>query len=91
MDAANAALGKLLGPLQAAAHSVRVDSLVIPGYVDAMAARLYRPAALERAEVGGKVPPLPVLLYFHGGGFVGGSLDDADVPARYLAEQVPAA
>lgn len=33
---------------------------------------------------------LPVVLYFHGGGFVGGSLDDADLPARFIAEHCPA-
>lgn len=44
--------------------------------------RLYRPA--------GAVALLPLVLYFHGGGFVGGSVADADVPARCLADRVPA-
>ena len=44
--------------------------------------RLYRPDDAVGA--------LPVVLYFHGGGFVGGSIDDADAPARAIAERCPA-
>src|SRR5258708_22192176 len=33
---------------------------------------------------------LPVLLYFHGGGFVRGAIDEADAAARYFAEHLPA-
>ena len=43
--------------------------------------RLYRPA------LGG---PLPGVLYFHGGGFTSGSLDEADAPASALARGIPA-
>ncbi|WP_448205861.1 alpha/beta hydrolase [Azospirillum sp. sgz302134] len=43
--------------------------------------RLFRPA------VDG---PLPGVLYFHGGGFTTGSLDEAEVPAAALAEGIPA-
>lgn len=99
MDATNAAIGNLLEPLQAAAEAVRVENIVIPAYVDTIAARLYRPAA-KPAEAGVEAKAtsaakkdalLPAVLYFHGGGFVGGTLDDAEVPARYIAEHVPAA
>lgn len=58
------------------------EDLSIIGPAGAIALRLYRPAELR--------PVLPVVLYFHGGGFVGGSLDDADVPARFIAEHCPA-
>lgn len=76
MDVVNA----LISPLQAAAQAVRVENLVIPGFVDKVQARLYRPAQEESKS------RLPAVLYFHGGGFCSGSLDDAEVPARHLAE-----
>jgi len=72
------ALNTFLRPLQNAANAVQVENLVIPGFIEPMMARLYRPAH----EAG----TLPGVLYFHGGGFVGGSLDDADIPARFIAE-----
>jgi acetyl esterase/lipase len=74
------AVNTLLQPLQAAARAVQVENLVIPGCVDTLQARLYRPLGNAEAKKPGAV------LYFHGGGFVGGSLDDAEVPARFLAE-----
>lgn len=43
-----------------------------------MAIRLYRPHGSD---------PLPVTLYFHGGGFVMGDLDSQDMIARALAEK----
>lgn len=76
MNAPQNALASLLAPLQAAAQAVRVESLTIPGFVDQVDARLYRPLGSG---------PHPVVLYFHGGGFVGGTLDDAEVPARHIA------
>lgn len=74
------AVNTLLQPLQAAARAVQVENLVIPGCVDTLQARLYRPLGNAEAKQPGAV------IYFHGGGFVGGSLDDAEVPARFLAE-----
>lgn len=58
------------------------QDLVIPGPAGPLALRLYRP--------GKATATLPVVLYFHGGGFVGGSLDDADQPAGFIAEHGPA-
>ena len=49
------------------------EDFTIPGPQGAIPARLYRPRAGGRS--------LPVVLYFHGGGFVGGCLDVADVAA----------
>jgi acetyl esterase len=43
-------------------------------------ARLYRPK-----ETG----PLPVLMFFHGGGFVAGNLDTHDNACRYLCKRTP--
>jgi len=60
---------------------VAVSELEIPGPDRSIPLRLYRPAA---AGV------VPVVLYFHGGGFVRGGLDDADPPARHLAAHCPA-
>lgn len=61
-------------------HSLEVDEARIAGYESNIQVRLYR-----RAGVGS----LPVVLYFHGGGFVGGSLDDAEFAARHFAEHLP--
>src|SRR5262249_5557692 len=33
---------------------------------------------------------LPIVLYFHGGGFIGGDLDEAETQATYLASAIPA-
>lgn len=59
--------------------AVDVTPLRIPGYLAPLDARLYRPAGTDSA--------LPAVLYLHGGGFVAGSLDDADATARALAGQ----
>ena len=42
-------------------------------------ARLYTPA--------GASDPGPLLVFFHGGGFIYGDLDSHDAPCRFLAEQ----
>lgn len=44
--------------------------------------RLYRGAQAEGN--------LPLVLYFHGGGFNAGCLDDADFPASFIAHRCPA-
>lgn len=59
--------------------TVDVENQQISGYLDPLPARLYRPARHDAA--------LPVVLYLHGGGFVAGSLDDADATARQLVAQ----
>lgn len=79
MTAANNAPGKLTQTPHTAADGVRVEQLVIPGYVDSVQARLYRPLASTEAK------KLAAVLYFHGGGFIAGTLDDAEVPARFIA------
>jgi acetyl esterase/lipase len=55
-------------------------NLEIPGFAGPIPVRLHRP---DNADV------LPVVLYFHGGGFVSGSLDEADLPARHISANVP--
>lgn len=59
--------------------AVDVENRQISGYLADLPARLYRPAGSRR--------DLPALLYLHGGGFVAGSLDEADGSARQLAAQ----
>lgn len=62
---------------------VSAENLTIEGAEDELAARIYRPTGLlSRLN--------PVILYFHGGGFVTGSLDTHDASARALARRTGA-
>ncbi|MDE1179689.1 alpha/beta hydrolase [Paraburkholderia sp.] len=65
----------------AAGGSLEVTDVQIEGHAQQITLRLTRPAGKSG---------LPVLLYFHGGGFVRGSIDDAEPAARYFAEHLPA-
>ncbi|HET8814147.1 MAG TPA: alpha/beta hydrolase, partial [Solirubrobacterales bacterium] len=56
----------------------RVSSVEIPGPAGATGARLYVPV---REGAG----PAPLLVYYHGGGWVIGDLDTHDGPCRFLA------
>ncbi len=58
-----------------------VEERTIPGPAGAIPVRLYRP----RDTADGA--PLPVLAWFHGGGFVIGDLETADPTARKLANR----
>jgi acetyl esterase len=58
----------------------KVERLEIPDGSRMIPARLYRPK-----ETG----PLPVLMFFHGGGFVAGNLDTHDNACRYLCKRIP--
>jgi acetyl esterase len=58
-----------------------VHEVQIAGYEQSIRLRLYRYSGAR---------DLPVLLYFHGGAFVRGCLDDADVAACRIAERLPA-
>jgi len=69
-------------PISSSTTQQKPQDLSIAGPAGPLALRLYRPG---RALLG-----LPVVLYFHGGGFVGGGLDDADAAASFIAEQTPA-
>ncbi|HEX6456081.1 MAG TPA: alpha/beta hydrolase [Solirubrobacterales bacterium] len=55
----------------------RVEELELPGPAGPIAARLFTPPGVE--------PPAPLLVYFHGGGWVIGGLDTHDDPCRFLA------
>ena len=57
----------------------RVEELSIPGPAGAVGARLYVPH--------GATDPSPMLVYYHGGGFVVGDLDSHDATCRFLARE----
>jgi acetyl esterase len=61
--------------------SLEINEVQIAGYQRNIRLRLYRRAGMRG---------LPVVLYFHGGAFVRGSLDDADAAAIQFAERFPA-
>lgn len=61
--------------------SIEVRNFVIPGPAGKISVRLYLPSSIAL---------LPVVVYFHGGGFVSGTLDDADATARFIATHCPA-
>ncbi len=56
----------------------KIKDFDIPGTAGSIPARMYIPSA---------DPVLPALVYYHGGGFVAGDLDDFDIPLRALANR----
>jgi acetyl esterase len=56
---------------------VSVQDATMPGPGGDLPTRIYRPESLEG--------PLPILVYFHGGGFVIGDRDTHDIPCRRLS------
>jgi acetyl esterase/lipase len=56
----------------------RVESLQVPGPAGQIACRLYTPTGAPGANG-------PLLVYYHGGGWVIGDLDTHDGPCRFLA------
>lgn len=68
------------------AQLARVEDFTIPardGF--ALPARLYAPVAKEAGVVGVAGTGLPLLLYFHGGGFTVGSINTHDILCRELS------
>jgi acetyl esterase len=63
----------------------RIEAVEIPGPAGQIGARLYVPPAA------GTQNPLPLLVYFHGGGWVIGGLETHDDPCRFLATHAGAA
>ncbi len=59
----------------------RTENRRIPGPASDLAIRIYTPREIRTAE------KLPVLMWFHGGGFVIGSIDTHDSVCRMLANQ----
>jgi acetyl esterase len=60
------------------APQVGTRELTVDGAAGPLPARLYTPAGLAEGS--------PLMVFFHGGGFVLGDLDSHDAPCRYLAE-----
>jgi acetyl esterase len=58
-----------------------VDDRTIPGLAGDLAVRVYTPHG---------EPPFPIVVWFHGGGWVVGTLDTYDTICRALAAAVPA-
>jgi acetyl esterase/lipase len=57
----------------------RIEAVEIPGPAGTIPARLYVPAPATSHD------PPPLLVYFHGGGWVIGDLETHDDPCRFLA------
>jgi acetyl esterase len=57
----------------------RVEALEVPGPTSTLPARFYAPGGLPTGE------PAPLLVYYHGGGWVIGDLDTHDGVCRFLA------
>jgi acetyl esterase len=68
---------EVFGPVDEVAH---VEDRVLDGPGGPLRVRLYRPEAAG---------PLPALVYFHGGGWVVGSLDSHDPLCRAIAARAP--
>ncbi|UNK02641.1 alpha/beta hydrolase [Ralstonia insidiosa] len=66
---------------------MRAEDYWTQGYANRIRLRVFRPEfhADEAAPL-----RQSAVLYLHGGGFVNGSIDDADAPARHLAATLPA-
>ena len=74
-----------LGEARIVAHRppismARVEPIEIPGTAGTIGARLYVPPRADSQS------PSPLLVYFHGGGWVIGDLDTHDGPCRFLAK-----
>ena len=63
-------------------RDISTEHITIPSEDGAIPARLYRPNGDE---------VVPAILFFHGGGFFGGTLDTVENPCKLLAERAHAA
>ncbi|WP_240432644.1 alpha/beta hydrolase [Rubrobacter indicoceani] len=61
-----------------------VRDLVVAGAFGGLAARLYTPDGPQAGPDAGPESASPLMVFFHGGGFVFGGLESHDVPCRLL-------
>ncbi|TDR79749.1 alpha/beta hydrolase [Paludibacterium purpuratum] len=66
---------------QSSPQHVAVSDETLPGPAGAIRIRRYRPTGLAQSA--------PTLVFYHGGGFVLGSIESHDLPCRALAAQTP--
>ncbi|MBE3035083.1 MAG: alpha/beta hydrolase [Actinobacteria bacterium] len=69
-------------------REVTAEDYWTQGYAGRIRLRVFRPGM--HADDAAAPLHRPGVLYLHGGGFVRGSIDDADAPGRYLAATLPA-
>ncbi|MBM7662837.1 acetyl esterase/lipase [Bacillus mesophilus] len=62
-------------------HEIRTEALIITGRNGDIPIRIYSPVSDS---------PLPAVVYFHGGGFIGGTLETVENPCKALAEKANA-
>src|SRR5262249_36596677 len=76
---ARASIGALAAAAGAPEEVAHVEDRTVPGPAGEIPVRVYRPQGAR---------PLPVLVYFHGGGWVIGSLETHDPLCRHLANAI---
>lgn len=76
-------LFKMLAATEPGTPVGTVEDRAIPGPAGDVAVRIYRPEAPETA-------PAPVLVWYHGGGWVIGDLDASDATCRLLCDRADA-
>ena len=76
---ARAAIGAMAAASGVPEDVANVENRTIPGPAGEIPVRVYRPESAA---------PLPVLVYFHGGGWVIGNIDTHDPLCRHLANAV---
>ncbi|HWH97651.1 MAG TPA: alpha/beta hydrolase fold domain-containing protein [Pseudolysinimonas sp.] len=81
LDELRAILGA--GLPRASDPPVTATDVTYPGAAGELPARVYAPSAPSEQ-------PRPVLVFFHGGGWIGGSLEAVDGPCRTLAAELDA-
>jgi acetyl esterase len=69
----------LMAMMGAGPESVSAEDLVVPGPAGDVPVRVYRPGAVDRP---------PVLVYFHGGGFVIGNIETHDDHGHMICHDV---